>query len=53
MENLKTRRDEVFGAGSTLFYSEPIHIVRDTIAQDRAARSSRRFFGDLAAFSAS
>ncbi len=25
---LKARRDAVFGAGSTLFYSEPVHIVR-------------------------
>ncbi len=28
MSDLKSRRDACFGAGSTLFYSDPIHIVR-------------------------
>ncbi len=28
MSDLKSRRDECFGAGSALFYSEPVHIVR-------------------------
>jgi 4-aminobutyrate aminotransferase-like enzyme len=28
MGNVKSRRDAVFGAGSTLFYQEPVHIVR-------------------------
>ncbi len=28
MTDVKARRDAVFGAGSTLFYDEPVHIVR-------------------------
>ena len=28
MEDLKPRRDAIFGAGSTLFYRQPVHIVR-------------------------
>ncbi|MCH8141897.1 MAG: aminotransferase class III-fold pyridoxal phosphate-dependent enzyme [Proteobacteria bacterium] len=28
MSDLKSRRDECFGAGSALFYGEPVHIVR-------------------------
>ena len=28
MANVKERRDAVFGAGSTLFYDEPVPIVR-------------------------
>ena len=28
MSDLKARRDACFGAGSTLFYSDPVHIVR-------------------------
>lgn len=28
MTDLKARRDAVFGAGSTLFYRDPVHIVR-------------------------
>ena len=28
MTDVKARRDAVFGAGSTLFYEEPVHIVR-------------------------
>ncbi len=28
MNDLKARRDDCFGAGSTLFYGEPVHIVR-------------------------
>ncbi len=28
MKDLKTRRDAAFGPGSTLFYGEPVHIVR-------------------------
>ncbi len=28
MTDLKTRRDQAFGSGSTLFYRDPVHIVR-------------------------
>ena len=41
MANVKERRDAVFGAGSTLFYDEPVHIVRGEGVVLHAADGSR------------
>lgn len=41
MANVKSRRDAVFGAGSTLFYDEPVHIVRGEGVYLHAADGTR------------
>lgn len=41
MTDVKGRRDAVFGAGSTLFYEEPVHIVRGEGVYLHAADGTR------------
>lgn len=41
MTDVKTRRDAVFGAGSTLFYEAPVHIVRGEGVHLHAADGTR------------
>lgn len=41
MTDVKGRRDAVFGAGSTLFYDDPVHIVRGEGVYLQAADGSR------------
>ncbi|TNF86116.1 MAG: aspartate aminotransferase family protein [Gammaproteobacteria bacterium] len=41
MSDVKDRRDAVFGAGSTLFYEEPVHIVRGDGVHLHAADGTR------------